>query len=698
MEQGIIHRILLSSEGNPDAERLLNLLRRSGLSLQGRDVAPDRSFTDILAAEPWHLILLFTTSQSTTTAEALDHLGETRLDIPCVIIHNETSTPAPLHYLSRGAADIFEIEELRQDSGQRRFVHRIRRELQQLTERRERRQLAMALREIEQHYHQLLDGTTDPVAWLSDGLYQYCNPAWLEFLGCQESVSVLHNPFLDQVAEADVEPVRRFLQTVTDPGAGRRPEERCELSLRHQDGSTTRVEMDCTVISHQGERHLQVRLRPATGTSGQHNRADDLGSRDLVTGLPARKRMLDAITRQVSRAVYQGETATLVVLELDDFDSVRSVLGRSESNLVLGDFIEALRHRFPDQRRIGRISDNGFAVLLPAAAGPDTLLQQMPEIERTLLALLPERLECQLSAGMAVISGESADAETLLVRAQHNRVLRMSQRTELGSHSRYRRQLDMISRALEGEDGLTLVYQPVVSLHEDELERYEVRVRLHDGEQLIPPAEFLETVTQHGLGETLDRRVLQQALDMLTSSNHRNLRLFLNVTLNTITGGTVLNWLAEALRMRRLNANQLVIQISEIDALSALEEVEHFGRQLRELDTGISVTHFGSAMDPLEYLRNLPVEYVKLDRALLSGIDRDAGQKDRLHQLVSSLHSRGILVIAPMVERMEILPLLWQARVNFVQGNVLREPTATLDFGFVQDEEITLDFPSDRSD
>lgn len=695
MEREAIYRILLTSGNDPVAEQLLNLLRRAGLGVQGRSMATGETLPDILASQPWHLILAFSGTREPAVDNILAHLQETRLDIPCIVIDNAAGR-AGTASLARGAADVFDIDALQQERGQQHFVHRVQRELQQIEERRERRRLAVALQEIEEHYHRLLDNTTDPVAWLSDGLYQYCNPAWLEFLGHEEAEELLFTPLLDQVADSDVDPTRQCLRKSMDPQGTEPVDSHCALKMRHRDGSLIPVELDCAVVSHHGERTLQIHLRPATGTTEHRKAADDLAGRDLVTGLPARKRMLDAITRQVSHAVYRGETATLMVVELENFDAVRSVAGRADSNLMLADFTSELRRLSPPGAHCGRISDSGFAILLPGTDGPEPFLEQVPELNRTLQDLLPERMQCRLSAGMAVISGESADAETLLVRAQHNRVLRANQRVELGTEARQHRQLKQIRRALNG-GGLSLVYQPVVSLREDGLERYEARVRLQDGDQLIHPADFLETVTQHGMGMELDRSVIGKALDLLANSDSENLRLIINVTLNSLSNDTLLGWLASTLRKKRLPARLLILQISEIDVLSAPREVEVFCERLHELDIGVSIAHFGGAMDALHHLKPLSPAYAKLDRSLLSGIDRDAGQRDRLQQLIKGLHARGILVIAPMVERMEFLPLLWQAKVNFVQGNVLREPSATMDFGFVQDQEITLQSPPGRS-
>jgi EAL domain-containing protein (putative c-di-GMP-specific phosphodiesterase class I) len=83
------------------------------------------------------------------------------------------------------------------------------------------------------------------------------------------------------------------------------------------------------------------------------------------------------------------------------------------------------------------------------------------------------------------------------------------------------------------------------------------------------------------------------------------------------------------------------------------------------------------------------VEFVKLDRSLLQNIDVDSRQRERLYEVVSALQGQGIRVIAPMVEDVQLLPMLWQANVNFVQGNCLQQPADHMDFGLFNEQELS---------
>lgn len=137
--------------------------------------------------------------------------------------------------------------------------------------------------------------------------------------------------------------------------------------------------------------------------------------------------------------------------------------------------------------------------------------------------------------------------------------------------------------------------------------------------------------------------------------------------------------------------DQISLQISELDILSAPMQVKQFCEQLKALGFILSITHFGLTTNANTVLPLEMASIVKLDRSLLDRIDTDLEQREKLNATVSSLHARGLLVIAPMIDKIDLLPYLWKANINFVQGNFLQEPSENMDFSFVQDEELTLD-------
>jgi len=208
---------------------------------------------------------------------------------------------------------------------------------------------------------------------------------------------------------------------------------------------------------------------------------------------------------------------------------------------------------------------------------------------------------------------------------------------------------------------------------------------------MIYPPRFLQLANQHGLGEKIDRWVAEKSLQVLQERNNPGLQLIINLTHNSIASPDFLPWLQQHMHERRQSAEHIVLQISELDIVSSPDEVNHFCQQLQQLRIDLSVTHFGCTLTPFKYLPHEGAVYVKLDKSLLDDIGLNLVQRDKLNTTVDALHAKGLLVIAPMIDQINLLPLLWQANVNFVQGNFLQEPSDKLDFSFVQDEELTLD-------
>lgn len=699
MDTHQVYRILLATDLDSQAELLVNALRRSGLDIVARSAGQAQELANCLASESWHLLLAFSGQAAVAPDALLRNLRETRQDLPCLVVLADSDADTSANtsaeeLLKLGAAAVYDQQEVNSPTGIARFVHRAHRELDQLEERREKRRTAIALKEIEQRYQSLLDSTDDAIACIHDGLHIYCNKAYSRFFGQTDPDALLHLPFLDLVAETDLDKVKQFLQQGDQGNSAQHP-----FLAKGSNGQFFPAILQATEISWHNERALQIRVLEMSGNIEQTNRSAELANRDLVSGLPNRESILRIIDKRISEAVYEGNVSAIVVLEFEDYPAIHQLLGKTDCNMFMADFSKLLQETFPDDSISGRISDGGFILVLPR---PDEKFQEqlntrLQQLNEALNSLLPKNLPATLNAGISLITEEAPDALTLLSRAQHNRILRQQQRVDLGGSGHGAKVLKKLRHALDNNQ-LSPVYQPVVSLHEDGKERYEVRIRLLDDEQLLQPSEFLEAANQHGLGEQLDKIVLEQALQLIKQSSNPELQLIINLTQNSITGNWLLNWLARQLHTLRIPARQLILQFSEIDALSAPEAVESFSKQLDELGCGISVTHFGCALEPFRYLKRIQVQYAKLDRSVLLDIDRDNAQRERLNNLVTSLHAHGILVVAPMVERMELLPLLWQAKVNFVQGNCLQAPSDSMDFSFLQEEEITLHSFQGRSD
>jgi EAL domain-containing protein (putative c-di-GMP-specific phosphodiesterase class I) len=217
-----------------------------------------------------------------------------------------------------------------------------------------------------------------------------------------------------------------------------------------------------------------------------------------------------------------------------------------------------------------------------------------------------------------------------------------------------------------------------------------VRCALAQREQSIPTLLLFETAVKNALGEELDRRIIEQVMRRLSKDAISNRRLVVNLSHNSLVSVHFLRWLEQQLSGRRSFASQLIFQISETDALIAQHHLSTFCEVIEKLGCKLSLSNFGCTPKPLRYLSLVPAAYVKLDTGLLRKVDVNQTNLEFLSSLIEELHEKGISVIAPMLGQLPILPLLWQANVDFMQGNCLHPPSTSMRFEFIKTRTVNF--------
>lgn len=687
--------ILINRDAGERSSRVTGLLERAGLKLRVQEFQGDHLPDEVPGSETHDLILLFTDASGQTCETLLRQLQTARRDIPCLLICRSPSRWLPM--LSLGAAGLVSESQLETASGQVQFVYQVKRELEQLRLRREGRRAAGSVRELYQRLQLFIDNSSDAVATLQNGLHQSANPAWLAFFGFRSLPDVFAVPFLDLVADEDAEKVRSFLQQPFNNGI-----QRCEFTAIRRDGSEVVAALDGAAVSINGAQSLQLMVQTAQGNASHDNAVRNALNQDLQSGLLNETGFERALNQAISSAVYQGNSSALILLTAPQLAEILVVLGKTDGHLLMRDIASVLQAKCPPQSVIGRLDDGDFALLLPDADSEAclTLLSRLDCLETALQSMAPAGMSLAFHSGAAMISDEAPDAETLLVRArQHQTVRRHSARGAQPDEvlSSGAQALLALRQAMQDQN-LLLVYQPTVSLRSDEREHYEVRIRVPVADRLIYPEEFLQAAIQHGYGERLDRYVISHAMRTISEQDNARLHLTVNLTANTLLSKTFPAWLSQELKRQDQSPARLILQINELDILSAPTETQTLCQILSSMGFELAIARFGCSLDPFRLLGMVSAEYVKLDRSLLQHIDLDSQQRERLHEVVSHLQAQGIRIIAPLIEDIELLPLLWQANINYVQGNCLRQPSEQLETGLFREQEISLPQPCQHSE
>lgn len=238
-----------------------------------------------------------------------------------------------------------------------------------------------------------------------------------------------------------------------------------------------------------------------------------------------------------------------------------------------------------------------------------------------------------------------------------------------------------INRALGG-DYFQLFYQPIIGLKGDGQERYNVFIRLRDDRQGVREAkEFLAAAVQSGRMTAIDRWVIEHAILVLADQRHqgRKLNFFINLAEETLREEALVPWLGELLTRRQLEGDWLTFQLLEEQVLANVPRYGQFSQELAALGCHTAFNRYGGSPRSEKLLASLPVDFVKLDAQLTTGIADDERKEQQLGQLIDKIRAQGKASIATNIEDAGTLSILWTAGVDYVQGNFLQRPSPHLE-------------------
>jgi EAL domain-containing protein (putative c-di-GMP-specific phosphodiesterase class I)/PAS domain-containing protein len=230
-----------------------------------------------------------------------------------------------------------------------------------------------------------------------------------------------------------------------------------------------------------------------------------------------------------------------------------------------------------------------------------------------------------------------------------------------------------------------LVYQPIVPLHAQPAESYEVLTRLldEDGSE-VPPAQFMPVAAGAGLMPAIDRIIISAALQTLVRQHAegKETRLLIKLSEDSLHDQGLVAWIDEQLRGCHLPGDTIIFEIKEAAALPCLEEARSFIAALKQLHCRTALGHFGSDSHSLNCLEQLRVDFVKLAGTFVDNLSDDPKSQAMVRAVVQTAHDLGIQTIATFIQDASKMATLWQCGVDYIQGYFLQAPEQDMSYNF----------------
>lgn len=684
-----VHLLILDPSQN-DAESLVSLLRNSGKATRAHRITSEEDLEETLKAGNWDLLLARDLEQEFSADDALAMIRRIDKDIPFILLTEQESRERTVAIMKAGAQDTvpFECTDL--------LVLVVNRELAALGERRRRRVLESHLRESEQRCQLLLESSKDAIAYINDGMHVYANQSYMEFLGYDDIDDLICVPVLDTLTPESQDKYKDFMKSFAEKGEDGMA---MNCTARRSDDHELNVTMSVSAATYDGEACTQIVLQPEHSDAELEEKLRQISSQDLLTGLYNRQYLMSALAEAISNAGKNNETGALAYIALDNFMSMKSQVGISGADLLLGDLANLLREQAGDDLALARLSDDAFSLLRQPCnekAMVDHAERIRKAVEDHLFDINGRTVQLTVSIGVAAITENSPKAEELMARAHMASadVRKLEGHTHGNGVSAYNpadfetldenNSVEAIQKALE-ENRFRLLFQPIINLRGEGEEHYEAFVRMldKDGKE-VSPYDFLPPMGPSDTAIKIDRWVILQTIRQLSSHRSRghDTRLFLNVTAETLQDKTFTPWLSVALKAARLPGDSLVFQIREGDANNYMKQARDFTKAVHELHCKVSIAQFGCALNPFNTLKHIDTDYVKIDGSFTEEIQKSDEAKEQVKAMVKSLQNNGKLTIIPLVENAGVLATLWQAGVNYIQGYYLQAPVPEMNYDF----------------
>ncbi|MET0954880.1 MAG: EAL domain-containing protein [Cryobacterium sp.] len=411
---------------------------------------------------------------------------------------------------------------------------------------------------------------------------------------------------------------------------------------------------------------------------------NSLSRTDELTGLPNRRALAMDVSSRLRAA--DARPSALLLLDLDRFREVNDSLGHEAGDRLIARISARLTGALRAGDLLARLGGDEFAVHLHHADDKraTAMARRLRAVTARPIVIDGLSLELGLSIGIALSPEHGSDLSGLLRKAEmamySAKSSRVGQRIySAGDDSNDEARLRTLHelRIALAENQLVLHYQPKVDLPGDSVPGVEALVRWnHPTRGLLFPNEFLEVAEHGGLMRTLTRVVLELALDqaVLWQDQGRVLTVAVNLSSRSLSDYQLVNVVTRMLTARGLPGSALMLEVTEEFLLVDRDRARNVLLRLRAAGVLIAVDDFGTGYSSLAYLRDLPIDELKLDQSFVIPMLDD----DRASALVASSinlgHSLGLRIVAEGVETPEVLDQLLQFGCDVAQGYFLSRP------------------------
>ncbi len=447
------------------------------------------------------------------------------------------------------------------------------------------------------------------------------------------------------------------------------------------------------LVDDMGKDNLLLVCEDFTETKLLSEKIEYQASHDALTGLMNRREFDVYLQRVVRNTQRSNSEHALCYLDLDQFKVVNDTCGHLAGDELLRQLGDILRQHIRQHDLLARLGGDEFSVLMYDCSLAQALsaCEKLRNVVRDFQFAWEDRcFSVGVSIGVAMITRVSGNAVDILKEADaacyaakekgRNRVHAFrSDDEELASRQGEMQWVEKIQHGLE--HNLFCLYGQLISLIHDEKDdgvHFETLIRYRDEQgHIIPPGAFLPAAERYNMAADIDRWVIENMFAWLAGKPKFLSRLSLcsiNLSGLSLSDENMLTFIDQKFEQWQIPTEKICFEITETAAISNLNYAKLFIDSLRAKGCCFSLDDFGSGLSSFAYLKNLPVDFLKIDGLFVKDILHDKVDRAMVESINSVGHVMGKKTIAEFVENEEILAQLDLLGVDYAQGYGIAKP------------------------
>lgn len=411
-----------------------------------------------------------------------------------------------------------------------------------------------------------------------------------------------------------------------------------------------------------------------------------LAYKDQLTGLSNRTELFNEMEKVFSE-FREGDRCALLYLDIDNFKFINDSFSHSVGDMLLVEIGKRLRNAFTESELVARFEGDEFVVFVKNFGSPDELDEKISKamgIFNEPFNVMRNTFHISASCGICIYPDQVSSIEEMMKSSDV--AMHHAKKEGKNTHMMFRQEMnDELVERMEMENGLRnalannefiLFYQPQVELSTGEIASFEALLRwMHPEKGMIQPLKFISVAEESGLIIQIGKWALKTACEFITRLNSRTSKKYgisVNISVVQLMQADFVDMVRGILETTGLEPSLLELEITESKLVEAVDMNLKKIHELRELGVRFSIDDFGKGFSSLSYLKQLPVNTLKIDKCFVDDIpDND---NSMIESIIHIGHKRNLIVVAEGVEKKEQMEYLTKHKCDMMQGYYYSKP------------------------